>query len=169
MLKGASHLNVLLLEPNSSDVESITVVATENAVDEVEGDDGLCNPEAKETVDDVGTAGATPSNVLTVVETVQGLAVVDLSFAVSLILGAFSAGEPKFTRFAEAALARYCDTAKIADSISSVENTAFIGDGWVALDRNLCIRMTSREKDRFSVTLSSPKASIEVGATAEEY
>ena len=83
ILKGASHLNVLLLEPNSSDVESITVVATENAVDEVEGDDGLCSPEAKETVDDVGTAGTTPSNVLTVVETVQGLVVVDLSFPIA--------------------------------------------------------------------------------------
>ena len=57
----------------------------------------------------------------------------------------------------------------MADSISSVEKRDFIGDGWVAFERNFCIRMTSREEDMFSAAVSSIIASIEVEAADEEY
>ena len=57
----------------------------------------------------------------------------------------------------------------MADSISSVEKRAFIGDGWVAFERNFCIRITSREEDTFSAAVSSTIASIEAEATDEEY
>ena len=98
---------MLLLEPNSIDEESKAVVATEKAVDDVDGEDGRSNTEAKETLDDTDIAGTILSDVLTVVETVHGLAVADLSFVPVFILGDFSVGDPKLTRLAAAALARY--------------------------------------------------------------
>ena len=78
--RDASHRRVLLLDPNSKEEESIAVVATEYAVDDVDGEGGLAVIEAKETIEDEGMVEDTTSVVCIVVETVLGLAVIDLSF-----------------------------------------------------------------------------------------
>ena len=76
----ASHRRVLLLDPNSKEEVSIAVVATEYVVDDVDGEGGLAVNEAKETIEDEGMVEDTTSVVCIVVETVLGLAVIDLSF-----------------------------------------------------------------------------------------
>ena len=96
----------MLREPPSDAEASMTVEATEYVV-EIEGDGGLRETEANETVEDTGVADATPSDVVMVVETVLGLAFADLSFAAAVVFATFSVGDPKFTRLAAAALAKY--------------------------------------------------------------